>query len=134
MATVKHDLETVLNAITGSGGIKTVIAQRLGVSRWTVDNYLEKWASAKQAYENEEDVNLDIAESVVTTNIRIAHRLQTQTKMPQDTSDAKWYLSRKGKRRGYVERSEVTGADGEAIKIKGYAVFSPDDWDHASKD
>jgi hypothetical protein len=118
MATVKHDLETVLSAISGSGGIKTVIAQRLGVSRWTVDNYLEKWASAKQAYENEEDINLDIAESVLTTNIRIAHKLQTQTGVPQDTADAKWYLSRKGKRRGYVERSEVTGADGGPLVIE----------------
>ena len=32
-----------------------------------------------------------------------------------DSADAKWYLARKGKSRGYVERSEITGADGKDL-------------------
>ena len=47
-----------------------------------------------------------MAESVLLKNIKDG-----------DSADAKWYLSRKGKSRGYVERSEVTGAEGEAIPI-----------------
>ena len=35
-----------------------------------------------------------------------------------DSNDAKWVLSRLGKNRGYVERSEVTGADGEVLIVK----------------
>ena len=36
----------------------------------------------------------------------------------RSTSDVKWFLSRKAKSRGYVERQEVTGADGGAVVVK----------------
>lgn len=30
-----------------------------------------------------------------------------------------------------IERKEITGADGEPIKIKGYVSVNPDDWENS---
>lgn len=99
--------EEFIIAIQGSGGIKQIIAERLGVSRFTVRNYLNRWVSAREAYEQECQINLDIADSIIITNLRIQHKKQkSQDGKPGvevDTSDAKWYLTMKGSRRGYAQ-------------------------------
>lgn len=112
----KRNLKDVIRAIKGSGGIKTVIASRLDVERHTVDRYLDRWQSAKEAYKQETEINLDLSESVIITNIRTAAKI-AQTGVIADSSDAWRYLRMKGKDRGYVERQEVTGENGDTIKI-----------------
>lgn len=106
MNDTKKELEDVLIAVKGSAGIKTVIASRLGVSRQTVDSYLRRWKTAQEAYDEETETNLDIAESVIVGNIRAAAKI-VQTKQMADSGDAWKYLKMKGKDRGYVERHEV---------------------------
>jgi hypothetical protein len=101
-----HTAEQVIAAIKGSAGIKATIARRLDVSRWTIDNYLKRWKAAQLAYDEECEGIIDLAETVLIKNIQDG-----------DTTDAKWYLSRKGRHRGYVERQEVTGRDGEPVTI-----------------
>jgi hypothetical protein len=49
---------------------------------------------------------LDLAETTVLRNIKDG-----------DTADAKWYLTKKGKHRGYSDRMELTGADGGDLPI-----------------
>lgn len=100
-----HTAEQVTAAIKGSAGIKATIARRLDVSRWTVDNYLERWAAVRKVYDEECESIIDLAETVIIKNIQSG-----------DTADAKWYLSRKGRHRGYVERQEVTGGDGQPVQ------------------
>ena len=114
MGKTKHDLDEVIEAIKGSGGIKQAIAGRLGVVRNTVNNYLDRWATAREAYEQECQINLDIAESIIITNLRIQHKHQQKTGETVDTSDAKWFTTMKGRERGYAQtqRTELTGADG----------------------
>jgi len=123
-----NNLDDVIKAIAGSGGIKTAIASRLGVSRPTVDSYLERWKAARAAYEQEVENNKDIAESVILANIRTAAKLAQQGVIAE-SGDAWKYLKFKARERGYVERQEITGADGGAIEIKGYVNVSPDDWE-----
>jgi hypothetical protein len=95
-----------INAIKGSGGIITTIANRVGCSWHTAKKYIEEYATVKQAYNDELELVSDIAESVVIGNIRAAYEKQRKDKEQADSTDAKWYLTRKGKR-GYSEKSEV---------------------------
>lgn len=115
----KKSLEQVLSAINGSGGIKLVIAQRLAISRPTLDRYLNRWKNAKAAYEAETEVNLDIAESIVLGNLRAAasEQKRTEGKVQVDSRDAWKFLRYKGKDRGYTDRTEITGADGGPINV-----------------
>ncbi len=114
----KRNLEETLTAIRNSGGIKTIIAKRLGVTRQTVDAYLRKWKRAQEAYDEENEINLDVAESVFIGNIRAAAKMQQATGGIVDSGDAWKYVKMKGKGRGYVERQEVTGADGNELQIQ----------------
>jgi hypothetical protein len=107
MSKTAHTPDEVIAVIPGSAGIKTTIAKRLGVSRWTVDNYLRRWKAVQLAYDEECESVIDLAESVVIKSFQSG-----------ETSDARWYLSRKGRHRGYVERQEVTGENGGALVIE----------------
>ena len=116
MRDTKRTLQEVLKAIKGTGGIKTQIAENLMVDRLTVESYLDRWVTARQAWAVECKINRDNAEHVVTKNIRLAKEKQDEDNVVVDSRDAKWYLSRVYKEK-YSERQEVTGPDGEAIDI-----------------
>jgi len=106
MKPIANTLENVMTAIKGSGGIKVVIAQRLGVNRSTVDNYLKRWKQAADAYAEEVETTKDYAESVIVGNIRIAAK-QAASGEAADSSDAWKYLSFKARERGYVVKKEI---------------------------
>jgi len=116
MSETKRTLEQTINAIKGSDGIKTTIADKLGVTRQTVDAYLRRWATAQQVYDEECEKVGDLAESVLVASIRKG-----------DTQDAKWYLSRI-RREKYATRTEqdVTSG-GEPIAINFTGNVSPDE-------
>lgn len=114
MAKVTHTLEQVQAAIKGTSGIKRIIAERLGVHRNTVDNYLRRWAAARAAYDEEVENVGDVAESVIIASIQA-----------REVESAKWYLRMKCKSRGYVERQEVTGKDGAPVEITEVVIERP---------
>jgi len=118
-----YSRERLLEAIKGSGGITLTVAQRLGCDWVTAKRYIEKWESTKEAFRSENEQILDVAESVLSRNIRLAYRQQEDTGLPVDSGDAKWLLARKGKRRGYADKQEIEyGGTGEggAIPIRLY--------------
>jgi hypothetical protein len=115
----KPTVKELKEAIPGSGGIISTIAKRVGCDWSTAKKYIDASPVLSQMYQNERESILDMAEGVLFKNIREG-----------DSQDAKWVLSRLGKDRGFSERQEVTGAEGGPIKVKGYAVFSPDDWEN----
>lgn len=88
-------VKRILKAIKGTAGIKTVIAAKLGVSRWTIDKYEKKYSTVAKAIEEEREEMLDKAESVIHNQILAEN---------EDTS--KWFLARKGRERGYAEKTE----------------------------
>jgi hypothetical protein len=95
MADEKYTLDQILTAIRGSAGIKATIQRKLGCSRATVDNYLKRYATAQQAYDDEKDSIGDAAESVVIGAIR-----------NKDVAAAQWYLVKKHRDRGYGDKSQ----------------------------
>lgn len=109
MGDLKCTLDEVVAAIDGSSGIKSVIGRRLGVTRQTVSSYLNRWATARQAYEQEKKSVLDLAESVVIRNIQLARKQQEDTKEPANSSDARWILTMKGRERGYASTTRLEG-------------------------
>ena len=113
------DRETVLAAIEGSGGIVLAIASRLGCAWHTAKSYVTKWESTRRAFEDESEKVLDRAESLIRRNIDLGLKHQQDYGEIVDSGDAKWLLSRKGKARGYADKSEVevAGAGGGAIVI-----------------
>jgi hypothetical protein len=102
----KYTAAQFIKAMPKSGGIVTTIARRVGCDWHTAKKYIDTMPTVKAAYDDECESVIDMAEGVLLKGIEGG-----------DTADAKWYLSRKGKRRGYVERQELTGADGSSITV-----------------
>ncbi len=113
----KRSLEDVLEAIRGSHGIKTVIAAKLRVSRPTVNGYLQRWTTARVAYEGEAKTILDLAESIIVTNLKLQSEEQKENNQV-DTSDARWVLRMKDDSYSPKDRREITGKDGKPIEHK----------------
>lgn len=88
--------ETIITAIKGSGAIMNTIAKRLDVAWHTAHKYCNEYEETRQALKDETERTIDMAESAVLESIQNGN-----------TQDAKWYLSTKGKGRGYSEKYEV---------------------------
>lgn len=84
--------EQVLEAIKGCSTIVSKVAQRLKCDWNTAKKYINKWKETKEAFENERQTTLDFAESKLLENISNGHE-----------GSIKWFLSKKGKDRGYGE-------------------------------
>lgn len=95
-----------IDAIPDSDGIVSVIAVKVGCSWLTARRYIDNYPTIKAAFDAERESLLDIAESVLANNIKLA--LQQQSgRVTADSTDAKWLLSRMGKTRGYGDKLEV---------------------------
>lgn len=108
MADKEHyTLDQLLAAIKGSSGIKETIRRRLDCSRSTIDNYLRRYATAQQAYDDEIEIIGDLAESVIIKAIR-----------NEDVDTAKWYAKAKLKARGYSDKSESEHSGEFVLRVK----------------
>lgn len=103
----RYTVEQFTKAIPGSGGIISTIAKRVGCEWNTAKSYIDKHPSVKQAYDDEREQVTDMAETALIKAIQGG-----------DMWAVKYYLSTVGKHRGYVERQEMTGADGNAVTIR----------------
>lgn len=114
-----HTSAQVISAIKGSGGIKQTVADRLGVHRNTIDRYLNRFPAAMQAYQDEVEAQGDYAETVLIWQLheqeatgdvdKNGNAIKKPTEESVDT--AKWYLDRKGRKRGYGNRQDITSDD-----------------------
>ena len=95
-----------IDAIPGTGGIVTKIAEKVGCVWNTARKYIDTHPTVQQAYDDECERILDMAESALFKSIS-----------ERDAWAVKYMLSTKGKARGYIERTEHTGKDGGPIYI-----------------
>lgn len=106
----------ILEAIKNSGGIITTVQAHLAAEvkmkpDWhTVNDYVNKWESTKQAMENERQTVLDVAENNIFKEI-----------YNHNTEVSKWFLKQKGHDRGYEETAQInlTQADPLNINLTG---------------
>lgn len=104
---LQFSAQQFLDAIPGTGGIIAAIAKRVGCAWHTAKKYIENHPTVHAAYEDECESVLDLAEAKTIEAIRNG-----------DTQMIRYYLSTKGKRRGYTERTEITGADNEPLTVR----------------
>jgi transposase len=88
--------DLIIEAIHGSGAILNTIAKRLNVSWHTAKKYCDEYEETRQALQDETEKTIDMAESTLLKSIESG-----------DIQAAKWYLSTKGKKRGYSEKLEL---------------------------
>jgi len=98
-----------IDAIPNSGGIISTIASRVGCNWHTAKKYIVEYPTVAAAYEDECEKVTDVAEATVITAMKDG-----------DVQTAKWYLTMKGRGRGYAltQRQEISGADGGALRIE----------------
>lgn len=110
--------EQVEAALRATGGFLALAAQRLGCSYKTVYRRIRASARLQDALQEIADKKLDLAEAALTKAIN---------------SGEAWavcfYLKCKGKHRGYVERTEVTGRDGGPIEHSAMEKLSDEELD-----
>lgn len=95
-----------IEAIQGSDGNITVIASKIGCTRQTVYNLMDRFATVKEAFQDEREAFKDTVESIIVKKIR----------EDEDNTMIIFYAKTQMKDRGYIERSEITGADGQPIQ------------------
>lgn len=95
---------SMLKALEKSLGVVTTAAKSAGIDRQTHYNWMEKDPNYKAAVESIADIALDFAESQLHENMRKGSDAATI-----------FYLKTKGKKRGYVEKSELDISGGMKI-------------------
>jgi hypothetical protein len=107
---LKFRMEDVEVALRRSAGVITSAAQILEqaygtCSPRTLRYYVAKYPRLKKAIYEAIETNLDLAESKLVSGISEGNMTAII-----------FYLKTKGKHRGYVQRVEATGIDGEAVQ------------------
>jgi len=103
----RYKAQEVIDAIYEADGILAQAARILGCTRQTVHNYVNRYATVKDAYHSAREANIDHAERKLMDAVDGG-----------SVTAIKFLLATVGKHRGYVRRQEVTGADGEPLKIE----------------
>ena len=88
--------EEMIKALEKSLGVVTIACKEVGIERSTHYDWLKNDEEYKKAVEDLGDVALDFAESMLHKQIQ-----------EKDTTATIFYLKTKGKKRGYIERTEV---------------------------
>ena len=96
----------LLEALENSLGVVTTACKKANISRKTFYQYCNDDPEFKKAVDDIENIALDFAESQLHKQIQGGN-----------TAATIFYLKTKGKKRGYVERQEITGNDGDAIRF-----------------
>jgi hypothetical protein len=96
----------MLEALEKSLGVVTTAAKQMDMSRDTHYKWMDSDEEYKEAVKALDEVAIDFAESNLHRRIKDG-----------DTTATIFYLKTKGKRRGYVERQELTGQEGQPIIV-----------------
>lgn len=82
----------------------SISCEASGISRQTYYNWIKQDTTFANECKDIEERNLDLAEMKLLNAIREGK-----------TAELLFYLKTKGKKRGYVERQEITGAEGQQL-------------------
>ena len=103
----EHHKKAIIEALEKSLGVVTTACKIVGVGRTTFYQWIKDDEDFARQVKDIENIALDFVESKLFENIRDGK-----------TSETIFYLKTKGKNRGYVERQEITGADGMPTKFE----------------
>lgn len=97
----------IIKALTECKGMLTIAAPKAGVSYRTIERYVKDFPSVAAAMQEAKETMLDFAEAKLFTKINSGNMTAII-----------FYLKTQGKARGYVERQELTGEGGQAIRTE----------------
>tara|TARA_R110001632_G_scaffold95637_2_gene201754 strand:- start:3222 stop:3575 length:354 start_codon:yes stop_codon:yes gene_type:complete len=100
----EHIKKQIVAALEQSLGVVSSACRKVGISRTTFYKYYKDDPKFQSECKEIEEFALDYAESQLHKQIGEG-----------STAATIFYLKTKGKKRGYVERQEITGADGENL-------------------
>lgn len=120
--------DIIIDLFKSKMGNKTQIAEALNVSRYALYDWIKKDPKLKQEIEQQEEANIDFVESKLFEKIEGIEMVKINDKSeetyytlpPSDTAII-FFLKTRAKNRGYVERQEITGKDGEPL-IQKYVL------------
>lgn len=98
--------DEIIRGIERANGFLTIAAQNLGCTYQAIWNRQKRNKKIKEAIEAIRETHIDLSEHQLIKNIKAG-----------DTTAIIFHLKCLGKKRGYVERQEITGKDGESINI-----------------
>jgi phage antirepressor YoqD-like protein len=93
--------KAMIEALEKSLGVVTTACKVVGIGRTQFYQWLKDDDEFAQEVDDIQNIALDYVESKLFENIQKGK-----------TSEMIFYLKTKGKKRGYIERQEITGADG----------------------
>jgi len=96
--------DKIIKAIQESEGLLTRAAQKAGVTYKTIWEYCQLSEEVRQARDDSKERMLDFTEGKLFEKIREGEMVAIL-----------FFLKTQGKKRGYIERSEITGAGGSPL-------------------
>ena len=121
-ATLKKN--SMLKALESTLGVVTSACEIVGIDRTTHYRWLQEDEDYKSKVESLSDLAVDFAESQLFELIKGAHREVStpdgeviRIQDAPNTSATIFYLKTRGKKRGYVERTELAGVNDAPIQI-----------------
>jgi len=105
----------IIKAIKETNGLLTMAASKSGIGYRTVCRYVAEFPSVKEAAHDAKETMLDFAEGKLYSKIKEG-----------DNTAIIFYLKTQGKARGYIERNEITGSEGERLIPPTVHLHMPD--------
>lgn len=120
----------MLEALRKTMGVVTKAAEMVGISRMQHYNWCEQDPAYKEATDDIIERKIDFVESKLFELIngvkvitKIDGKEQSVYTTPPDKTSIIFFLKTVGKKRGYNERVEITGADGGALLPEDNRTF-----------
>jgi len=112
----RYTAQQFIDAIPGTGGIVSELAERVGCRWHTAKKYIEEYVTVKEAWEAERNRIGDIAKSNIIEAIKAG-----------DLPTSKWYVQLTDAEFMPKQHTEITGAEGGPLTIEYI-----NDWREAS--
>jgi len=110
--------ESVLKALEQSLGVVNMACKKADVPRSTFYKWMKEDDDFAQKVQDIDNIALDFVESQLHRQIA-----------DNSTTATIFYLKTKGKKRGYIERQEITGADGMPTNFQIEIIDKTEDTD-----
>jgi len=112
----EHNKKAVLIALEKTLGIVTTACIMSDISRTQFYQWLKDDEEFEKAVKDIDNITFDFVESQLHKQIKDGN-----------TASTIFFAKTKMKSRGYVERQEITGRDGDAIEIAGFNYIKPNE-------
>lgn len=106
---MEREKEDLLNALSQTSGIISSACRAAGISRMTYYRYYNEDPEFKEKADDIKELQKDFAESLILKKMKEG-----------DTTMLIFYAKTQMKDRGYSERKEITGKDGENLFKKDF--------------